>query len=145
MELSQAVPASGDDRRRSGVAAHRAGRTQLRMATWSCAAKVHRMSPERVREEMTYFVTHDVSSMILADANFGIVESDVAVAELMAELNSQHGRPIKYLGVNYAKNSGDRVLEIAATLRRGGIHTSTTLALQSVTPEAEKTTRRYSV
>jgi radical SAM superfamily enzyme YgiQ (UPF0313 family) len=108
-------------------------------------SKIYRMSHERIQEEMTFLARHRVSSLMLADANFGMFPDDVEIAEMLAELNARHGYPFRYLGVNYAKNSSERVLDIAAILRRGRIVTTTTLALQSVTPEAEKRSKRYAV
>jgi radical SAM superfamily enzyme YgiQ (UPF0313 family) len=108
-------------------------------------AKIYRMSHERIREEMTFFAKNGVSSFILADANFGIFESDEEVAEIMAELNAKFNYPFKFLSVNYAKGSNDRVLTLASILRKGKIQTATTLALQSITPEAEKQSKRYAI
>jgi len=108
-------------------------------------SQIHRMSFERVQEELTFFAKRRVSSLFLADANFGIFDSDLKTAEIMAELNSRHNYPFKFLGVNYAKNSNDRVLELATILRAAKINTATTLALQTVSPEAEKLSKRYAV
>ena len=106
-------------------------------------SRINRMSDERVREEFIYFAREKVRAVFLADANFGIFESDVALAALIAEVNAQHGYPFKFVGMNYAKNSRDRVLDIATHFRTGTMFTSTTLALQSVTAEAEKLSQRY--
>lgn len=108
-------------------------------------SKIYRMSHERVREEMTFFAMHRVSALAIADANFGVFETDTEIVEMMAELNARFDYPFKYLAVNYAKHSSDRVLEIASILRQSKIYTTTTLALQSVTPEAEKRSRRYAI
>jgi len=108
-------------------------------------SKIYRMSHERIREEMEFFARHRVSSIVLADANFGIFDSDAEVAEIMAEVNSRHGYPFRFLSVNYAKNSSDRVLRIASILRQAKIFTTATLALQSVSTEAEKASKRYAI
>jgi radical SAM superfamily enzyme YgiQ (UPF0313 family) len=108
-------------------------------------SQIHRMSLDRIREEMTFFAKNGVSSFFLADANFGIFDSDAEVAEMIAQLNAQYNYPFKYLSLNYAKNSSERVLQIASTLRHGKMFTATTLALQTVSPEAEKQCNRYAV
>jgi radical SAM superfamily enzyme YgiQ (UPF0313 family) len=108
-------------------------------------AKIYRMSAERIRAEMEYFARAGVSSFWLADANFGIFDSDAAIAETIAEINQRTGRPFKHVGVNWAKQSSDRVLEIAKIFRAGGMGCTTTIALQSVTPAAEQTAKRYSL
>jgi radical SAM superfamily enzyme YgiQ (UPF0313 family) len=108
-------------------------------------AKIYRMSNERIREEMEFFARKKVWSFWLADANFGIFKTDAAIAAMMAEINDRHGRPFKHVGVNWAKQSSDRVLEIARIFRDGGMGCTTTMALQSVTPSAEEASKRYSM
>ncbi|MBY0280270.1 radical SAM protein [Candidatus Binatia bacterium] len=108
-------------------------------------AKVYRMSLERIRAEMELFARGGVSAFWIADANFGIFPSDAEIAATMAEINLRHGRPFRHVGVNWAKQSSDRVLEIAKIFRDGGMGCTTTIALQSVTPQAERTTKRYAL
>lgn len=108
-------------------------------------AKLYRMSHERIREEMEFFARSRVSSFWIADANFGIFKSDAEIAEMMAEINARHGYPFKHVGVNWAKQSSDRVLEIAKIFRTGRMGCTTTMALQSVTPEAEEASKRYAM
>lgn len=108
-------------------------------------SKVYRMSVDRVKEEMEFFAKHRVRAFWLADANFGIFPSDAEIAEAMAEINARHGYPFRSVGVNWAKNSSDRVLEIAEIFRKGRMSCSTTIALQTVTAEAEKQSKRYSM
>jgi radical SAM superfamily enzyme YgiQ (UPF0313 family) len=107
--------------------------------------KVYRMSHERVREEMEFFAKHRVSSFWIADANFGIFKEDSEIAEMMCEINARHGYPFRNVGVNWAKNSSDRVLEISSIFRSGRMSCTTTLAVQSVTKEAEEKSKRYSM
>jgi radical SAM superfamily enzyme YgiQ (UPF0313 family) len=108
-------------------------------------AKIYRMSHARIREEMEFFAANKVQCFWIADANFGIFKDDIEIAEMMCEVSGRHGRPFRQVGVNWAKNSGDKVLEIANVFRRGGIECTTTLALQSVTEEAGEKARRYSM
>jgi len=108
-------------------------------------SKVYRMSLERVREEMEFFAKHKVSYFWLADANFGIFKTDAEIAEMMGEINGRYGYPFKHVGVNWAKNSGERVVEISSLFKRGRMGCTTTLAVQSVSPEAEEKSKRYSM
>lgn len=108
-------------------------------------SKVYRMSHDRIYEEMEFFAKNKVMAFWIADANFGIFPDDSEIAELMVEVNSRYGYPFKHIGVNWAKNSSDRVLEIASMLKSGRMSCTTTLALQSVTAEAEEKSRRYSM
>lgn len=108
-------------------------------------SKVYRMSLERVEEEMEFFASNNVSSFWIADANFGIFPTDSEIAEMMARINERHRYPFKNVGVNWAKNSSDRVLEIAGIFKKGRMACTTTLAIQSVTSEAEHKSNRYSM
>jgi len=108
-------------------------------------SKVYRMSIERVKEEMEFFAKHRVRAFWLADANFGIFPSDSDIAEAMVEINEKYNHPFSSVGVNWAKNSSDRVLEIAEIFRKGNIACSTTIALQTVSAKAEEYSKRYSM
>ncbi|MEP0265764.1 radical SAM protein [Dokdonia sp.] len=108
-------------------------------------SKVYRMSLERVREEMDFFAKSRVRAFWLADANFGIFPSDAEIAEIIVNVNKKNGFPFKSVGVNWAKNSSDRILEIASIFQKGGISCATTIALQTVTSKAEEFSKRYSM
>ena len=108
-------------------------------------SKVYRLSLERIAEEMEFFAKNGVHSFWIADANFGIFRSDAEVAQIMAEASARHGYPFQHVGVNWAKESRDQVLELARILRAGRMTCTTTLALQSVTPEAGRLSERYSL
>jgi hypothetical protein len=98
-----------------------------------------------VREEMEFFAKNKVGAIFLADANFGIFPGDMDIAHIICEVNEKYGRPIKFVGVNWAKNSSDRILDIASVFRDSGISVATTLALQSVTSKAEEISKRYAM
>ena len=108
-------------------------------------SKVYRMSHERITEEIEFFAQNNVRAIFLADANFGIFPDDSKIAKLICEANARHGYPIRTVGVNWAKNSSDRILEIASIFREGKISVATTLAIQSVTEQAEKIAKRYAM
>lgn len=108
-------------------------------------SKVYRMSVERVKEEMEFFAKNKVRAFWLADANFGIFPSDADIAKAMVEINVKYGYPFRSVGVNWAKNSSDRILEIAEIFHKGKMSCSTTIALQTVTAKAEEFSKRYSM
>jgi radical SAM superfamily enzyme YgiQ (UPF0313 family) len=108
-------------------------------------SRVFRLSHARIREELEFFAQNKVSAFWLSDANFGMFADDEEIADMLAEINARHGFPFAVVGVNWAKNSSDRVLEIASTLKRGRMRCTTTLALQTVTRAAEQASRRYSM
>ena len=108
-------------------------------------SKVYRMSIERLREEMEFFAQQRVAAFWIADANFGIFPSDMEIAETMSSINARYRYPFKNVFVNWAKNSSERIMEIAAIFKQGRIECPTTLAVQTVTPEAEEKSKRYSM
>ena len=108
-------------------------------------SKVYRMSHERITEEIEFFAKNKVRAMFLADANFGIFPGDAKIAQLICDANARYDYPIRYVGVNWAKNSSDRILEIASIFREGKIGVATTLAIQSVSEQAEKISKRYAM
>ena len=56
----------------------------------------------------------------LADANFGIFERDVAIAEKVAELKNTYGYP-KVFATNYAKNTVKHLKPIVKVMADAGI------------------------
>ncbi|MEM9916853.1 MAG: radical SAM protein [Bacteroidota bacterium] len=108
-------------------------------------SKVYRMSQERITEEIEFFAKNKVRAMFLADANFGIFPGDADIARLICEANARYNYPIRFVGVNWAKNSSDRILEIASIFREGKIGVATTLAIQSVSQQAEEISKRYAM
>ncbi len=83
-------------------------------------SRVNRMSHARVREELRFILAAGATSMWLMDANFGIFPDDAEIAQLLCDENEALGRPLRVLGVNWAKKSSGRVLEISRLFARSG-------------------------
>lgn len=90
---------------------------------------------DRVREELVCIGAAKVPSVFVCDANFGILERDVDIAKLVVETFRRYGAPSSF-HVNWAKNNADRVGEIVALLRNGGVRTNVYVAIQSLHREA---------
>jgi radical SAM superfamily enzyme YgiQ (UPF0313 family) len=108
-------------------------------------SRVYRHSLERIKQDVAFFASNKVRALWLADANFGLFPDDAEIARQIVEVNSHHGSPLRSVGVNWAKNSSERILDIASIFQENGIDCSTTIALQSITPEAEDLSKRYSI
>ncbi len=97
------------------------------------ASKVRRFSLDRVYAELEWCARNKVTSIFLADANFGMFERDVEIAEKVAELKTRYGYP-KVFTTNYAKNKVKYLRRIVGSLIDAGILTEGLLSLQSMDP-----------
>ena len=103
---------------------------------WGSAtlSRIRKFSLDRVFDELSWCAAHGIQTVGMADANFGIFERDVAIAEKVAELRRQYGYP-RHLGLNYAKNSLRYLRPIVKILADADIITYGLVSLQSMDPE----------
>ena len=78
------------------------------------------------------------------DANFGMFERDLQIAEKLVDLKETFGYPNR-LQVSYAKNQPDRVFQINKLLADHGIGKGATLALQSLEPKVLENVGRANI
>ena len=97
------------------------------------ASKVRRFSLERVFAELEWCARNQVSSIFMADANFGMFERDVQIARKVAELKGRYGYP-KAFTASYAKNKVKYLKQIVAVHTEAGVLTEGLLSLQSMDP-----------
>jgi radical SAM superfamily enzyme YgiQ (UPF0313 family) len=95
------------------------------------ASRIRKYSMDRLFAELEWCAEHQIPTIGLADANFGIFERDVEIAEKVAALKSEHGFP-RYLGLNYAKNTVKHLKRIVEVLVDADILTYGQLSLQSM-------------
>ena len=100
---------------------------------WGAAtmSKVRKFDLDRVFAELEWCARHGVKSVGLADANYGMFERDVLIAEKVVELKRKYGYP-RAFGSNYAKNKIKYLAKIVSSLKEAGIITQGLLALQSL-------------
>ena len=62
---------------------------------WGSAtlSRIRKFDLERVNAELEWFAQNEYPASFIADANFGIIERDVEIAEKIAELKSKYGYP----------------------------------------------------
>jgi radical SAM superfamily enzyme YgiQ (UPF0313 family) len=98
-------------------------------------SKVRQFPIERIAAELDRIIrlAQPGTQLFIADANFGIVARDADIARLIIETCRRYGKRITVL-TNWAKNTTDRVVEIAHQLHSAGLAGAITLSAQSFDP-----------
>lgn len=97
--------------------------------------RVRSFSRARLAEELDYFGFHEVPTVVLCDANFGMQETDEEFVEDLIKTRERYGYP-HALETSWAKNKSTRFHRIVTSLKRHGFQSSFTLALQTLSDEA---------
>jgi hypothetical protein len=113
---------------------------------WGAAtnSKVYRFADDRVRADIRWIAEHCVSSIFIADANWGLSPRDVELSRYIARCRSELGFPMS-LTLAAAKNNPRRVAEITQILVRGGLVTSQPISLQTMSPAALRLVGRENI
>ncbi|WP_031004388.1 B12-binding domain-containing radical SAM protein [Streptomyces sp. NRRL F-5727] len=104
---------------------------------WGAAtnSKVNKFEEERVLGDIRWIAEHGVSSVFIADANWGLSPRDVELSRHIVRCKEEFGFPTS-LVIAAAKNRPERVAEITEILVGGGLVTSQPISLQTVNSEA---------
>lgn len=97
--------------------------------------KVRVFSRERVRAELDYFGKLQVHTIVLCDANFGLLPGDAQFIDDLVETRRKYGFP-RALETSWAKNKSKTFYEIVHKMKNAGLRTSFTLALQTLDEQA---------
>ncbi|HEY6748109.1 MAG TPA: KedN5 family methylcobalamin-dependent radical SAM C-methyltransferase [Mycobacteriales bacterium] len=97
--------------------------------------KVRAFSRERLREELDVFAFHKVHTIVLCDANFGMLRDDQEFMEDVIRTREKHGYPRSVEG-SWAKNKSKVFYEIVRRMKAEGMQSSFTLALQTLDDSA---------
>ena len=100
---------------------------------WGSAVfqKVRQMPNERIRAEYDWVAQKKIPLIYNADANFGIFERDVELTDYLISLKKSTGFP-QQLRANWAKNSHERMFNMAKKLTEAEMGIGVTLSLQSL-------------
>lgn len=100
---------------------------------WGSAtmSKVRRFSKERIVGEYEWFGKNGIDLLYNADANYGLFPEDVDLTKELVKTKEKYGRPTKFRAA-YAKNSNDRVFNIASILEEEEMCKGVTLSFQSM-------------
>ena len=98
-------------------------------------SKVRQFPLERIEAELDRIIrlAQPGTQLFIADANFGIVARDAEIARMIIETCRRYRKRITIL-TNWAKNTTDRVVEIAHQLHSAGLCGAITLSAQSFDP-----------
>jgi radical SAM superfamily enzyme YgiQ (UPF0313 family) len=110
----------------------------------STASRIRKFDLDRVLAELEWCAKAGVSRIFLCDANFGILERDVQIAEKVAELRQTYGFPQGFT-TNYAKNTVKHLQKIVQIMAGAGVITEGLLSLQSMDDETLATIRRSNI
>jgi len=103
--------------------------------------RVRSFSRQRLRAELEVLALAKAETVVLCDANFGILRSDLEFVEDLVEVRRRYGFP-RALETSWAKNKSKTFYEIVDIMRREGIRSSFTLALQTLSDNALATMNR---
>ncbi|MEU7879670.1 KedN5 family methylcobalamin-dependent radical SAM C-methyltransferase [Microbispora bryophytorum] len=103
--------------------------------------RVRSFSRGRLRAELEALARSGAETVVLCDANFGILRADLEFVEDLVEVRRRYGYP-RALESSWAKNKSKTFYEIVDIMRREGIRSSFTLALQTLSDDALATMNR---
>lgn len=113
---------------------------------WGSAtqARVNQFDFDRLMKELEWFQKNRIEYLMCADANFGILERDVAIAKKLARLKKESGYPAVF-AATYTKNATERSYQIAKILMEAGLIRGYTVSTQSVDQNTLKNVRRDNI
>ena len=113
---------------------------------WGSAtlSRIRKFDLERVFAELEWCAKNRVLRVFVADANFGIMERDVLIAEKLASLKKEYGYP-RAFGTNYAKNTVKHLKQIVQSMVEADVLTEGLLSLQTMDEGTLKTIKRSNI
>jgi hypothetical protein len=113
---------------------------------WGSAtlSRIRNFSLERVFAEIEWIAQHEISELLIADANFGIHQRDVEITEHIARMKDRYGFP-QEVRTNFAKNTNKHLEKIIRILIDAGIATEAVLSLQTSDSVTLKAIRRSNI
>ena len=98
------------------------------------ASRVRKFSLERVFAEIEWCAGHQIAGIMVADANFGMFERDVLIAEKVVECRSKYGYPNGF-SVSAAKNKTIHTKRVIEILVEAGVMSKGSIGVQSMDPQ----------
>ena len=93
--------------------------------------KVRKFDMDRVKQEIEWVAQRQSKVLWIADANFGIYDRDIEVAEYIIEMKQKYGFPQEVV-VNYTKNTTVRLVDIIKVFSDGGIISQGVISIQTM-------------
>lgn len=113
---------------------------------WGSAtrSRVRRFDLDRVGAEFEWAAARGLAGAYLCDANFGIYERDVDVAERLAAARRRYGAP-RYVMFSAAKNTTKHLTRILDVLAAADIDVATSISLQTTDPTTLEAVGRHNI
>lgn len=113
---------------------------------WGSATnqKVRKYGLERVREELDWIIEQSVKVLWIADANFGMYDRDIELAQYIVDQKAKYGFPQEVV-VNYTKNTTWRLAEIIKIFSSGGIISQGVISIQTTDESTLKVINRKNI
>ncbi len=110
---------------------------QCAYCDWGLLKSKIRLFPlERIKEEIRWMSEHKVAFVWGADANFGIFDRDLEIADELVKAKETTGYPER-MRMNYAKNKFENVFAIVKKFKECGFdRLGATLSFQTLSPTA---------
>jgi hypothetical protein len=113
---------------------------------WGSAtlSRVRKFDLDRIFAELEWCAVNNFETVGVADANFGIFERDVEIAQKIADLKAEYGYP-KFIGNNYAKNTVKHLSSIIEIFTQAGIVAEGKMSMQTFDSGTLTTIRRKNI
>jgi hypothetical protein len=108
------------------------------------ASRIRKFDLDRVMAELEWCAKNRIHTISVADANFGIFERDIAIAQRVAELKAEYGYP-QLFATNYAKNTVKHLRPIIEVLATSDIIIEGKVSLQSMDTDTLLTIKRSNI
>lgn len=103
--------------------------------------RISRFTMEQIYADIMWAGEHKIPYFFLCNANFGILERDVQIAEFFAESKARYGY-LEGVSTQNAKNPKKHTIEALKVLERAGLNKATVMSQQSLNPATLKAVRR---
>ncbi|GCE07679.1 KedN5 family methylcobalamin-dependent radical SAM C-methyltransferase [Dictyobacter aurantiacus] len=103
--------------------------------------KVRAFPQDRLREELEMLAFYKAPSVALCDSNFGMLKADMQFVEDLIHIREKYGYPRSFI-TSWAKNKSTTFYDIVQRLKENDMHSSFTLALQTLNDDALTLMRR---
>ena len=113
---------------------------------WGAATndKVCKFSDERVREDLSWIGRSEIPFIVIADANWGMLNRDIEFSRQIVECKETYGTPV-YVYFSAAKNSPKRVAEITQIFQQAGVFNAQPISMQSLDESSLKQIDRQNI
>lgn len=110
----------------------------------SIESKISQFDMDRLQKEVDWFRDNKIEFVFCCDANFGILQRDLDIAQYVADSKNSYGYP-KVLSVQNTKNATERAYRVQKILSESGLNKGVTLAVQSMDQTTLKNVRRDNI